>query len=302
MSYAKHWCFTLNNPTDDEKHLLHTHGEEIGLEDGDPLFSYLIFGREVGESGTPHLQGFFILSKKARIPQIKQIPGLERCHLEMARGTPTQAATYCKKDGDFDEYGSIPLVGTANQWETFRDWVKDQPEAPTLRDVWEAFPSLAARYKGAVMDCIELFGNRPTLVEGNLRMWQHRVNCLVEQPADDRRIIFVVDPEGNKGKSWLCRYWLTERDDTQFLSVGKRDDLAYSISVGSKLVVFDIPRGSMEYLQYGVLEMLKNRVVYSPKYSSQTKILEATPHVVVFCNEHPDMNKLTHDRYKIIEL
>jgi len=45
---------------------------------------------------------------------------------------------------------------------------------------------------------------------------------------------------------------------------------------------------------------LKDRFVFSPKYDSKTKWLSNQPHVVVFMNEHPDMTKLSHDRYRII--
>jgi len=53
-------------------------------------------------------------------------------------------------------------------------------------------------------------------------------------------------------------------------------------------------------LQYGVLEQLKNRMVFSPKYNSCHKIIRRISHVIVFINEEPDMNALTGDRYKII--
>ena len=302
MSLAKRWCFTLNNPTDEENFLLVSHGEEITADGDNATFSYLIFGNEVGDNGTPHLQGYFWLCDKKRLAQIKTIPGFGRCHLEVARGTHKQASDYCKKDGSFLEYGEASGPGNAGSFEALREWVRGQDVAPTEEDVWEVFPALAGRYPGAVSRCIEIFGKRPQLVDGPLRPWQSQLNDRVNGEPDDRSVIFVVDPEGNSGKSWLTRYWLTERDGTQFLSVGKRDDLAFSVSVQSDLFVFDIPRGSMEYLQYGFLEQLKNQLVYSPKYSSVTKVLKRTPHVVVFCNEEPDMTKLTEDRYVIINI
>lgn len=302
MSLAKRWCFTLNNPTEDEKITLATHGEEISVDPDNSTFSYLIVGNEVGESGTPHIQGYFWLRDKKRLTQIKSIPGFGRCHLEVARGTHAQASSYCAKDNDYIEWGTASSSGNGTSFEALREWVKEQEVAPTEEDVWETFPTLAGRYPGAVSRCIELFGKRPQLVDGALRQWQQHLNDRVNDDPDDRSIIFVVDPEGNNGKSWMTRYWLTKRDGTQFLSVGKRDDLAYSVNIESDLFVFDIPRGSMEFLQYGILEQLKNRLVFSPKYSSVTKILKRTPHVVVFCNEQPDMNKLTEDRYVIMNL
>jgi len=303
MSLAKRWCFTINNPTNEESFLLSIWGESIGAEGEESDCSYLIFGRETGASGTNHLQGYLELRKKKRLPYLKSFQWLSRAHFEVSRGTSQQASDYCKKDGDFQEYGALALAGgNASKFEQLRNWVADQEVAPTYRDVWETFPDLAGRYKSAVLECISLFGKKPNLVDGQLRLWQHALNERVNGEANDRSIVFVVDEEGNRGKSWLTRYWMTHLDGAQFLSVGKRDDLAYSVCVESTVFVFDIPRGHMQYLQYGLLEQLKNRLVYSPKYTSVTKILKVTPHVIVFCNEHPDMAALSADRYKIIEI
>lgn len=291
---AKRWCFTLNNPTNEDS---------TALLESD-AFEYIIIGREVGESGTPHLQGFLILQTKLRLRQLKLLGGLGRAHLEVSRGTPEQAALYCKKDGDFDERGTLPISqqGKRNEFERLREWIKEQDPAPTIRDVGENFPGLLGRYPKAVRQFIDLFGLKPTLVDGPLRPWQQQLVDIVNGPPDDRRIIFVVDPGGKKGKSWLTRYWFTKRDDLQRLSIGKRDDLAYAIDVTKKLFVFDIPRGQLEYLQFNILEQLKDQMLFSPKYESISKIIPHKVHVVVFTNEDPDRTKMTPDRYRVMNI
>lgn len=294
---AKHWCFTLNNPTALEIENL-TQAQTSGA------FSYIVWGNETGENGTPHLQGYFILCTKLRLRQVKLLAGLGRAHLEISRGQPEQAILYCKKDGDFLEFGEIPTPnqGKRTDFEQLKEWIKSCDTSPTIRDVGEKYPSLLGRYPRAVQTFINLFGKRPTLVDGPPRPWQQRVIELVNLPPDDRRIIFCVDPDGKKGKSWLTRYWFSTRDDMQRLSIGKRDDLAYAIDVTKKLFVFDIPRGQLEYMQYSILEQLKDQMIFSPKYESISKILPHKAHVVVFCNEEPDRDKMTADRYQVILL
>lgn len=97
---SKYWCFTLNNYTDGE------YTSIIALS-SEPKCTYLVFGKESGESNTPHLQGYIELSRKTRIGGVKTLLGSPRVHVEARRGTPKEAADYCKKEGDYFEYGTI---------------------------------------------------------------------------------------------------------------------------------------------------------------------------------------------------
>lgn len=93
-SMSKYWCFTINN----------TH--DLDDLDGIKSWAYCIVGREVGDAGTPHLQGFIAYFARTRFSSVKkQMP---RAHIERMVSTPTKAITYCKKDGDFEEFGTLP--------------------------------------------------------------------------------------------------------------------------------------------------------------------------------------------------
>lgn len=291
---TRHWCFTINNWTSDDEHLLKNLGDNV---------SYLVFGYEVGDSGTHHLQGYVVFPKVKRFNEAKgALPG--GAHLEPKRGSVKQASEYCKKDGLFQEYGSLPRdPGTGGQFDRFVEWLlqvqNDEGRVPTEREIATAYPSLWVRYGRKLRDLAEHHAPRPDLEDGDLRVWQATLkDVLLEAPPDDRGILFYIDTEGGKGKTWFQRFMLSRYPErVQILSVGKRDDIAHAIDEDKDIFLFNVPRGGMEFLNYTTIEQLKDRMVFSPKYDSRTKILKKNPHVCVFCNEQPDMTRMTEDRF-----
>lgn len=99
------WMFTLNNYTREDirsiKALCAARVHKI---------VYLVFGKEVGEKGTPHLQGYVHFEGRKRMSTVRKmfVDHAHSAHLEAMRGTPQQASDYCKKDGDAWEFGELP--------------------------------------------------------------------------------------------------------------------------------------------------------------------------------------------------
>ena len=75
-----------------------------------PDRAYVIIGKEVGDSGTPHLQGYITFHKNKRLSPVKIIH--PRAHWEIARESTDECIKYCSKDGDFHEIGERPKVGS----------------------------------------------------------------------------------------------------------------------------------------------------------------------------------------------
>lgn len=95
----RHFCFTLNNYVEEEDvPRLSAFFEEEA--------KYWIIGREVGDSGTPHLQGYASLRRRRAFNVVRDKLG-SRCHIERARGTARQNREYCSKGGNFIEGGEI---------------------------------------------------------------------------------------------------------------------------------------------------------------------------------------------------
>lgn len=93
---ARGWCFTLNNYTTDH---------ELSIQA--LQYKYLVYGREVAETGTPHLQGYIYFVSQRKLSAVRRlIPG---AHLSVRGGTHQQASDYCKKDGNYFEDGEAPL-------------------------------------------------------------------------------------------------------------------------------------------------------------------------------------------------
>ncbi len=66
-------------------------------------------------------------------------------------------------------------------------------------------------------------------------------------------------------------------------------------------MVIDIPRANEGNVSYQAIEDLKNGALFSTKYESGMCVFNS-PHVVVFANMAPDLNKLSADRWNIIHL
>lgn len=78
------WCFTLNNYHDDDLHNMESW-----------MIKRLVCGAEIGESGTPHIQGYVTFTRGMRLYNCKKL--LPSAHWEVARAI--DAENYCMKEG-----------------------------------------------------------------------------------------------------------------------------------------------------------------------------------------------------------
>lgn len=223
-----------------------------------------VIGKEVGKNGTPHLQGYIECKSPITFDSLKNLMS-DRAHLEKAKARAEDNLNYCSKQGDF--VTNIEGVCSSPQ-----ERIKQK---------------LLAKYEQVIW-----------------KPWQQQVLDIINSPSDDRTINWVYDPKGNNGKSFLVKYISLTKDCV--IADGKKENVFNQLlqeteTKDVQIILLDIPRHNQEYLNYGMLEQLKDGLIYSGKYEGGRIYLDC-PHVVVFSNSEPDYEKFTRDRWNIISI
>lgn len=302
---VRDWCFTWNNYNEAEYALLRAIGESRG-----DYFQYLVFGREVGESGTPHLQGFVQFKRPITLSAVQRFlcpiarPG-NHVHLGQRFAKPQEAADYCKKDGQFVEFGELQLgTGARSDLSGFVQRVKESGPL-SMMEMMEEYPEIQARYPRWVEQVFDTYEPVAEVEQHPLREWQTDLAAMLDGEPDRRRVVFVTDYTGNAGKSWFIDWWCSSHSDSLVLHPSKHDNMAYVLSKTRprpRTIFIDCPREKLEFFSYTFLEDLKNCRVLSNKYETKMVKLPKVPHVVVMMNSDPDRTKLSNDRFMHIVL
>jgi len=139
------------------------------------------------------------------------------------------------------------------------------------------------------------------------RQWQRRLLDRLSKPSDNRKIIWVHDPNGGAGKSTLTKYLISHglegKGKACFLS-GRLVDMMHTYSkMRSKIALFDVPRTAIDHRTHlaGFAEQLKNGFFNTTKYDSSLVQFEA-PHVVFFSNAPPEADWWSADRLELITI
>lgn len=222
---------------------------------------------EVGESGTPHIQAALYFKAPRTFTAIKK--DLPKVHIEAVR-TWKGASIYCQKvkTRDPSTIGDIQIIEK-----------DDKKEKPKI-DV------------------------KDPMIGKNKKPWQIKIDTVLDNPPDDRKIYWFVDINGGRGKTTYAKH-LALRYSPNFIYLsGKAADvkcgIADMVSKGNNpnVCVFDYTRSSESYVSYEAIESVKNGFFYSTKYESG-QVLFNTPHIIVFSNFAPHLGSLSADRWVI---
>lgn len=120
---ARGYCFTINNPTEEDTNLMKAICETA---------QYAIVGKEVGEKGTPHFQGYMYFKNAKAFSSVKD--KLPRAHIEVSKGDAQQNKEYCSKQEVYLERGEMPDQGKRHDLDAVREMIK---KTPKMREVVE---------------------------------------------------------------------------------------------------------------------------------------------------------------------
>lgn len=228
------------------------------------VFNKWVVGKEVGEEKTEHLQCYFENKNQMDFGKVKKL--FPRAHIEIAKGNLVQNYNYCTKETRFET--NIDL-------RSFKEKIHDK--------------ILDKHYQNVVW-----------------KDWQLEVLDLINQEPDPRTINWFWENNGNVGKSFLAKYIAIKHKDV-IICEGKKGDIFNQINllmekeIEPRIIILDIPRVSLDFINLGVVEQIKNGLLYSGKYEGGI-CLFSTPCVICFANEAPDKKKMSSDRWNIIEV
>lgn len=148
---ARNWCWTINNYTDEDVAKLVSIGEER------TSVVYICYGKEVGEQGTPHLQGYVSFDKRRTLSYCRNLLS-DRAHYEIARGSPSENREYCSKEGDFAEFGELPS-GRGRRTD-LAGALTDIKAGRSKREIVESHTHVYAKYPRFISEVSLLFGGR----------------------------------------------------------------------------------------------------------------------------------------------
>lgn len=223
------------------------------------------FQEETGENGTKHLQGCFKCNDAIPFSTVKNC--LPRAHIEV-----------CKNFNKAFEYSCKPETRTGK--------------------IYSNEPGMVERCQPP-----EDYFNMDIATK-----WQTNILKMLEYKPHPRKLLWIYDKHGNSGKTFLCRHICIKYPRQSLLVSGKGADIKYTIKTflenkknNLKIVMFDIPRSSLDYISYTAIEEIKNGIFCSNKYESGMCVMKYC-HVIIFANEKPQLDEMSKDRWVIWDI
>ena len=163
-------------------------------------------------------------------------------------------------------------------------------------------------------EALRLYRNqrlRLDITDQKLRPWQIKVFNIIEEQQSERKIVWVYDVKGNTGKSWFQNYvegyYGYQRVFRCDLRIKHKDICNILRKRGLSTInifMFNDARSTGEghVNCYRILEDIKDGAITSSKYDNDIIKVNTPNIVIVFSNVRPNKDKLSKDRWMIIDI
>ena len=142
-------------------------------------------------------------------------------------------------------------------------------------------------------------------LRNNMKPWQKELLQKVTTTADYRDILWIWQPIGNSGKTYLAKY--LHYFYGAIITGGKAEDMKHAISRWKQItghypitIIVDLARSdTIPKSGYKALEEIKNALFFSGKYQSGMVASCNPPNVIVFANTPPKLTAMSSDRWLV---
>lgn len=146
---------------------------------------------------------------------------------------------------------------------------------------------------------------RPLKLISNLKPWQTDLKKILMEEPDDRKIIWIYEKKGRVGKSAFSKFMVVKHD-ALYITEGKKSDVInivynYGLNRDLDIMLLDVPRDNKNNVSYKSLEEIKNGLICNTKYETGNIVINP-PHIVVFSNSAPNIDKFSLDRWDIYKI
>lgn len=195
-----------------------------------------------------------------------------------------------------------------------KDFVKRVWDCANMMEVYQEF----SHEPNLLFKAQKIFLDKPIQIKDwkleQFYPWQEQVFQEIQQPADDRHVIWCYDKTGNTGKSKFALHLMGldyETKHSDYLVISQCGGLkdyatilqgALSFGWTSKAIIFDFSRELEDHKIFSPIEKTKDRVMNTIKYQGKPIVLPQYPHVYIFANFLPDVDKLSQDRWIFREI
>lgn len=248
---ARHACWTLNNWTDEDLQSVRDYAQTQSR--------YMCWSQEVGDQGTPHLQGYVAWDNPRSLNKFKNSICTKLHYEPHTRGTAQQNRNYClgmvEKKGftqnpTFEEVGEIPEQGTRTDWTSALNHLHNGADIPTVVE------------------------HQPQLLPA-IRALERYKQLSLRPLNRDVKVIAIIGDAGTGKSRWAY--------DNYPDLYSKPDGQWYDGYTGQKTLLLDDYYGEIPYSQF--LKVLDRYPLQLPVKGAFTYAQYDT--VIITSNKHP---------------